>query len=77
MTYYVIELQTNADGTTGNLVYSYDNKPDAEEKYHSVLTAAAKSSVLVHACVMMDNKGNSIKNEYFVHPAPEPEPEEV
>jgi hypothetical protein len=73
MTYFVIELQTNADGITGNLVYSYTDKADAEAKYHSVLMAAAKSNVMVHAAIMIDRNGTPIHYEHYVHPAEEPE----
>ena len=70
----VVELQTNADGTFGNIVNAYDNRADAEEKYHTILMYAAKSQVMIHAAVMIDERGNYMKNESFVHPAPEPEP---
>ena len=45
--YYVIEIQTNADGTSGNLVVPYAEKADAEAKYHQVAAVAAESAVLV------------------------------
>lgn len=75
MMYYVIELQTNADGTSGNIVYAYASKADADEKYHSILASAAKSSVMVHAAVMIDRNGTPLKHDHFVHPV-EPQPEE-
>ena len=71
MKYLVIEIQNNADGTLGNIVNAYDNRPDAEEQYHTVLKAAAKSAVLVHACAMLNQNGEEIKSEHYVHPAPE------
>ena len=36
MTYIVIELQTSADGQVANLVYSFDNRAEAEQKYHLI-----------------------------------------
>lgn len=63
--YLVIELQTNADGSVGNLVYSYDNLPQAEAKYHTVLAAAALSDLPAHAAVLMDNEGYVRKQECY------------
>lgn len=66
MTYIVIELQTN-DGQTANIVNSYQEKEKAESKYHTILAAAAESNVNVHAAVMLDERGNLEKSEYYIH----------
>jgi hypothetical protein len=71
MKYYVIEIQTNADGTSGNLVFPYAEKADAEEKFHQVAAVAAKSAVLVHTVVMMTREGAFVKNESYTHPVDE------
>ena len=73
---YVIEIQTNADGTAGTLVYDCPDRIAAYAKYHTVLAAAAESSVLVHACTILTREGVQLEHEHFVHPAPEPEPVE-
>lgn len=65
--YIVIELQTNADGTVGNIVSKYDNRNEAEAKFHSILAAAAISSLPVHAAVMLTNTGTLVKSEYYRH----------
>lgn len=65
--YIVIELQTNADGTVGNLVYQYNNRDDAESKFHSILASAAISSLPVHAAVMLTNAGTMVKSGYYRH----------
>ena len=57
MKYVVIEMQTNADGPFGNLVWAFDDRNQAASKYHSVLAAAAISNLPVHSCVMMSNYG--------------------
>ena len=41
MTFIVIEVQTNADGTVGNIVTSYTDRNLAEQKYHMILASAA------------------------------------
>ena len=67
MKYIVIELQTNSDGTVGNLVYAYDTQPEAESKYHAVLSAAAVSTIPVHAAVLMDNTGFFLERKSYKH----------
>ena len=68
MKFYVIEIQTNAE-TAGNLVYAYADRADAEEKYHQVAAAAAKSDVLVHTVVLLTREGTLVKSESYTHPA--------
>lgn len=65
--YIVIELQTNADGSVGNLVWAYTTKEQAFSKYHAVLSAAAVSVLPVHAAVILDNHGLQIAAQYFEH----------
>ena len=65
--YIVIELQTNAEGVVGSLVYKYDSRDEAEGKYHNILAAAAISSLPVHAAVMLTNAGTMVKSEYYRH----------
>lgn len=65
--YIVIELQTNESGVVGNLVYKYDSLNEAESKFHSIMAAAAVSSLPVHAAVILTNAGTMIRSEYFMH----------
>ena len=75
--YYVLELQTNGDGTSGNFVFNYSDKGEAEAKFLAVRAAAAISNVMIHTAVWMDNRGNIIEKKAYIHPvAPEPEAEE-
>lgn len=67
MTYVVIELQTNADGTLGNLVYQYTDRRAAENKYHTILAAAAISSLPVHSAVMLTNNGQLLASDYYTN----------
>lgn len=69
MSYIVIELQTNAEGQTANLVYAYDNLPQAMSKYHAILSAAAVSSVAHHAALVIDETGVGIARECYEHQA--------
>lgn len=67
MNYIVIELQTNAEGQTANLVYAYDNLDQAYSKYHAVLSAAAVSNVPYHAAVLLDRAGIQLAQWCFEH----------
>ena len=76
--YYVIEMQTNADGTSGFLPYGYENKADADEKFGFVYAAAAKSTVMIHTVMLIDTHGTHVRRPVsFIHPAPEPAPEQA
>lgn len=72
--YIVAEFQSTGD-TVAILTYTYTESNLAEQKYHEILSAAAVSSVPLHAASMMNEYGCVAKNEFYTHPAPEPEPE--
>lgn len=63
--YIVIEIQTS--NTVATLVNSYEDRNQAESKYHQILTAAALSSVPKHSAVLMNEIGQTIKNETYTH----------
>ena len=65
--YIVIELQTINDSQVANVVTAYTEQKVAEQKYHTILAAAAVSSLPCHAAVMLDEKGRMIKSEYYTH----------
>lgn len=65
--YIVIELQTINDSQVANIVNAYTEQKVAEQKYHTILAAAAVSSLPCHAAVMLDEKGRMIKSEYYTH----------
>lgn len=65
--YIVIELQTAADGTVANIVTAYDTQLQAESAYHSILAAAAVSSVPSHAAVMLGSDGDYMDAHCYEH----------
>lgn len=70
--YYVIEIQTNADGTCGNIVTGYTDKLTAEDAFHTLITFINDSKVLVHTAMFIDNKGNHVEPpRSYTHPQPE------
>lgn len=66
MNYLTIELQTN-NGTTANIITQYTNLSMAESAFYSTCSSAVVSSVEIHAIVLMDENGNTLKNEFFTH----------
>ena len=69
--FYVIEIQNNADGTSGNIVTGYEDRTESETAYLSTRSAAAVSSVLKHTVVWMDAMGNTLEKKCYVHPVQE------
>lgn len=66
MKYLVIEIQKAADGTIAvPPVATYDNLLDALSKYHTVLAAAAVSSVPVHSCVILNDVGQEVRLDSY------------
>lgn len=63
--YIVVEIQTST--TVATIVDSYEDRNQAESKYHQILTAAALSSVPKHSAVLMNDVGQTIKNETYIH----------
>lgn len=63
--YIVIEIQTS--NAVSTLTWQYDTLQAAEAKYHSILAAAAVSSLPVHAAVVMTNAGVVCKSEAYRH----------
>ena len=62
--YLVIELQTS-NGQISTLNYQFNDIRLAEQKYYSILSAAAVSTIDVHAAMIIDAKGTVLKNDYY------------
>lgn len=80
MKYLVMELQTAADGSVANLVYSFDTRDEADSKYHYILSYAAVSTLPAYAAMVFTSTGELLMSQYYAHnqepePSPEPEPE--
>lgn len=78
--YIVFEIQTNEGGAIGTLTYTYEDRNQAESKFHDVLASAAVSALPKHACVLMTEEGFGLMHQCYKHavqptPTPEPEPE--
>lgn len=65
--YIVIEIQTNPNGAVGTLVDSYEDRGQAESKYHTILASAAISSLPCHAAVILDKQGGVLATACYEH----------
>ena len=65
--FVVLELQKNADGRIGNLVYAYENLNQAYQKYYHVLSSAAVSELPRHSATLLREDGSTIENASFTH----------
>ena len=84
MNYLVVEAQTYADDTGASIKYDFsdptideeERKALAEEKYHQVLAAAARSKCKLHSAVLQDYSGRFLKREQYEHKVMEITPTE-
>ena len=76
MKYILVEVQTNADGTVGNIVTAYDDRDTAESNWHLKMSYAKVSTLPVHSVVLITNEGHMLLNGTHKHYASEPEVEE-
>lgn len=75
MKFIVIELQESVDGQVANIVTSHDTANEAEQKYHTILAAAAVSNVPFHSAFMLNSHGGYVNSQCYEHPVAEIEPE--
>lgn len=64
--YLVIEIQKNENAIT-QIVTTHSELKEAEQKYHTILAAAAVSAVDVHSAVLMLYDGKVLKKESYYH----------
>lgn len=63
--FIVIEIQVTDQVST--IVNSYTDRLEAESKYHQILTAAAVSDVPKHGAVLLNDEGQRINSECYIH----------
>lgn len=75
--YLVIEMQTNAATGIATITTQKNTLPEAESLWHTILAAAAVSSVEIHSASVLNESGKQILHQAYAHyvPSPEPEPE--
>ena len=64
--FYVIEIQTTEN--TGSVIpFTFNDRDQAEAKYHSLLAVAATSTVKRHGAMLFNDNGFVIKSEVYDH----------
>ena len=75
MKYIVIETQTTGDAV-GTIAKAFDDFMQAEHEYHTILAAAAISTVTQHSCFMLTSSGSYLKSDSYSHNTETAEQEE-
>lgn len=67
MEYFVLEIQKWADGTWHHIVYQYENRMQAEAKYHYILSEAAVAQIPRNGAVVIDGNGQTLMSYIYQH----------
>jgi len=67
--YIVIEMQTGNGSTVVVPPVVYESRNEAESKFHTVMASASVSSVEIHSCAVLDERGVAVLNGCYYHPA--------
>lgn len=67
--YIIQEIQTTGNQSSFLPAIQKANKDEMESTYHSIMAAAAISTVEVHTCIVFDEHGNDCTpgNKYYEH----------
>ena len=63
--FYVIEIQTSNTGAV--IPFVFQDRNEAEAKFHSLLAVAAVSAVPKHGAMMFTDDGFVLKSEVYNH----------
>ena len=75
--YYVIEIQSHSNDTSGNIVTGYADKLAAEDAFHTAITFANDSTVACHTVMWIDKEGRIMEpTKCYHHAEPIPGQEE-
>lgn len=66
MKYIVMEIQVNGD-SVGVITNSFTDRNQAESSYHTILAAAAISTIERHTAVMLTDRGQTIYSQSYDH----------
>lgn len=73
--YIILELQTDNEGHTSNIVTTKTDKNEALSTFNSIMAAAWLSDIRYHTAMIIDPVGRVLKRDCAEHIPPEPEPE--
>ena len=74
--YLVIEIQKSEDGKIAYLVTTHGTRPEADSKYHLILSSAAVSGLPCHSAIILREDATPCDwKSYSKQTAPEPNEE--
>lgn len=62
----VIEIQKDGD-SVANITELFSDLAQAKSRYHTILSAAAKSDVPEHSAILVSEEGNFMFHEKYEH----------
>lgn len=65
--YYVLEIQKWCDGTWHHIVFQYEDRMQAEAKFHYILSEAAVAQIPRNGAVIVDGSGQVIMSYVYQH----------
>lgn len=65
--YILHEMQTTGNETALVPARTFTDRNEAESAYHTALGYAAVSTIPVHAVVLMDEHGSTVRREFYEH----------
>ncbi len=67
MMYFVLEIQKWCDGTWHNIIYQYEDRMQAEAKFHYILSEAAVAHIPRNGAVVIDGNGSVLMSYIYQH----------
>lgn len=67
MIYFVLEIQKWCDGTWHHIVFQYDDRMQAEAKFHYILSEAAVAQIPRNGAVVIDGNGSVLMSYIYQH----------
>lgn len=71
--YIVIEIQVSEQGTAATIVTAYADYWTAQQKYHTILAAAAVSALPIHTAMIVSPYGDTITKQSYNRTTTDPE----
>lgn len=73
--FIVTEIQVLTNGQVASITTAFENRREAQAKYHQILASACLSGLPCHSAMLYTEEGYLIQSDYF-RTDPEPEKQE-
>lgn len=65
--YFVCEIQKQSGSAASYIMSQYEDRMEAESKFHQILSYAAVSTLETHSAVIFDEEGTAQANQFYHH----------